>query len=175
MTSPFEPIYRLTAFLAALALVAIAAIILADVALRQFGGQIRSSDDFAVFALAATAFLGLGPTYRRNEHIRVGIIIDRLTGRPRRLLEIGVLAVASVLVAWGAWWAGRFVYDSWRFHEVSQGLVAVPLWIPQFAMALGMAVLLLALVEDLVAMLRGRDASYLAQGAPDPDQPTFER
>ena len=53
MKSPFDPIYKLTSFLAVLALLSIAGIILADVTLRQFGGQIRSSDDFAGFALAA--------------------------------------------------------------------------------------------------------------------------
>jgi TRAP-type C4-dicarboxylate transport system permease small subunit len=173
--SPFEPIYRLSAFLAVAALVAIATIILADVALRQFGRQIRSSDDFAVFYLAATAFLGLGPTYRRNEHIRVGLLVDRLTGRTRRIVETVVLSVATIVVGWAAWWACRFTYDSWRFHEVSQGLVPVPLWIPQSAMALGLVILLLAVIEDLARIVMGRDPSYLAAAGAETALPTFER
>jgi TRAP-type C4-dicarboxylate transport system permease small subunit len=175
MKSPLDPLYNAAAFLAVAALVTIAGIILADVALRQFGGQVRSSDDFAVFALAATAFLGLAPTYRRSEHIRVGLIVDRLTGRPRHVVETAVLAVAFVMVAWATWWAWRFVFDSWRFHEVSQGLVAVPLWLPQSAMFLGLLVLLIAIGEDLIRMLRGRSASYIAAGSAETELPTFER
>jgi hypothetical protein len=32
-------------------------------------------------------------------------------------------------------WLGRdaFVYDSWTFHEVAQGLIKIPIWIPQLS------------------------------------------
>ncbi len=175
MTSPLEPLYRLTAFLAVTALVAIALIILTDVVLRQFGGQVRSSDDFAGFALVAAGMLGLAPTYRRGEHIRVGVLLDRLRGRARRAAEIACLVVGVVAIGWANWWAGRFVYDSWRFHEVSQGLVPVPLWIPQFFMFFGLFVLLIAMVEDLLRLLLGRDPSYMAEAAADTEIGSFDR
>jgi TRAP-type C4-dicarboxylate transport system permease small subunit len=162
MRSPFDPIYKLTAFLAVVALMSIAGIILADVTLRQFGGQIRSSDDFAGFALAATGFLGLAATYRRGEHIRVGLIVDRATGKRRKAFEFLALGCGIVATAWATWWVGRLVYDSWRFHEVTMGLVAVKLWIPQSALAFGLGVLLLAMVEDFFRLLTGRTPSYLA-------------
>jgi TRAP-type C4-dicarboxylate transport system permease small subunit len=175
MKSPLDPLYRLTGFLAVAALVSIAAIILADVILRQFGGQIRSSDDFAGFALVATGLLGLAPTYRRGEHIRGGLLIDRLSGGARRGIEIFCLAFGVISVGWASWWVARFVHDSWRFHELSQGLVAVPLWIPQSAMFVGLAVLLIALLEDLINVLLGRPASYMANAASEAELPTFER
>ncbi len=162
MRSPFDPIYKFTGMLAVTAMAAIAAIILADVALRQFGGQIKSSDDFAGFALVATGILGLGPTYRHGDQIRVGLIIDKLTGKSRKLVEMVVLAIAIIMVGWATWWIGRFVYDSWRFHEVSQGLVVIPLWLPQSTMVLGLGVLLLALCEDLYRLLTGGSPSYMA-------------
>jgi TRAP-type C4-dicarboxylate transport system permease small subunit len=175
MRSPLDPLYKLTGFLAVTALISIATIILADVILRQFGGQIRSSDDFAGYALVATAMLGLAPTYRRGEHIRVGLLIDRLSGGARRGIEIFCLSFGAIAVGWGTWWAGRFVYDSWRFHEVSQGLVAVPMWIPQSAMFIGLAVLWIAIVEDLINVLLGRPASYMVHASTEAELPTFER
>jgi TRAP-type C4-dicarboxylate transport system permease small subunit len=161
MKSPFEPIYRLTGIMAVTCLAAIAAIILADVALRQFGGQIKSSDDFAGFALVGTAMLGLAPTYRQGEQIRVGLLLDRFSGRMRHNVEIFVLILATIMVGWATWWIGRFVYDSWKFHEVSQGLIAINLWMPQSLMLIGIGVLLLAIVEDLVRALRGLPPSYM--------------
>jgi TRAP-type C4-dicarboxylate transport system permease small subunit len=163
MRSPFDPLYKLTSFLAVAALVGIAGIILADVTLRQFGGQIRSSDDFAGFCLAATGFLGLAATYRRGEHIRVGILIDRLTGQRRLAVEFLALGVGIIAVSWAGWWIGRLVYDSWRFHEVTMGLVPILVWIPQSALFLGLAVLWIAMVEDFIRLLRGQTPSYLAQ------------
>lgn len=167
MKSPLDPLYNFTAFLAVLAMIAIAGIILADVTLRQFGGQIRSSDDFAGFALAATGFLGLASTYRRGEHIRVGLIVDRATGKRRKALEFFALTVSIIAVAWATWWIGRLVYDSWRFHEVTMGLVPILVWVPQSTLLLGLAVLLLAMVEDFVRLLTGKAPSYLAQSEGD--------
>jgi TRAP-type C4-dicarboxylate transport system permease small subunit len=163
MKSPFDPLYKLTAFLAVVAMIAIAGIILADVTLRQFGGQVRSSDDFAGFALAATGFLGLASTYRRGEHIRVGLLLDRLKGKRRKAAEIFSLSVSLVAITWATWWIGRLVYDSWRFHEVTMGLVPILVWIPQSALFLGLAVLWIAMAEDLVRILMGKNPSYIAQ------------
>jgi TRAP-type C4-dicarboxylate transport system permease small subunit len=162
MRSPFDPIYKLTSFLAVLALIAIAGIILADVTLRQFGGQVRSSDDFAGFALAATGFLGLAATYRRGEHIRVGLIVDRLTGARRKAMEFFALSCGIAATGWATWWIGRLVYDSWRFNELTMGLVPIHLWVPQSALLFGLAVLLLAMCEDFVRLTMGKTPSYLA-------------
>jgi TRAP-type C4-dicarboxylate transport system permease small subunit len=175
VTSPLDPLYRLTAFLAVTALVGIAAIILADVILRQFGGQVKSSDDFAGFALVATGMLGLAPTYRRGDHIRVGLLLDRLTGGARRAVEFACLAFGVAAIGWASWWAGRFVYDSWRFHEVSQGLVPVPLWVPQFFMFFGLFVLLVAMAEDLIRVIAGRDPSYMANAPAEAEVGSFDR
>jgi TRAP-type C4-dicarboxylate transport system permease small subunit len=175
MHSPLDPLYRLTAFLAVAALIGIAGIILADVTLRQFGGQIRSSDDFAGFALVATGMLGLAPTYRRGDHIRVGLLIDRLTGGSRRAVEIVCLAFGVAAVGWASWWTGRFAWDSWRFNEVSQGLVAVQLWVPQFFMFFGLFVLLVAMLEDLTRVLRDQPPSYLANAPAETEVGSFDR
>jgi uncharacterized membrane protein (DUF441 family) len=43
---------------------------------------------------------------------------------------------------------------------VSQGLTPIALWIPQTGMALGLVVMTIALLDDLVAILRGADTSY---------------
>lgn len=175
MRSIFDPLYRLTALMAVLALVSIAVIILADVTLRQFGSQIKSSDDFAGYALVATCMLGLAPTYRRGEHIRVGLLVERLTGKARRLVEGLCLGFGVLALGWASWWTGRFVYDSWRFNDVSQGLLAIPLWMPQFFMFFGIFVMLIALSEDLLRLATGRAPSYLANAAAATELPTFER
>ncbi len=49
---------------------------------------------------------------------------------------------------------------SFTTHDVSQGLVPVPLWIPQSGMALGVAILLIALLDDLVLVLSRKTPSY---------------
>jgi TRAP-type C4-dicarboxylate transport system permease small subunit len=175
-TSPLDPIYKLTGFLAAAAMASIAGLILAEVVIRQIGGQIPSSDDFSSYALAATALLALGPTYRANEHIRVGLLVDRLNGGPRRAVEVICLVAAAIAAGWACYWSAHFVIDSYKTNEMSQGLLAIKLWPWQLSMPVGFGVLLLALLDDLVHTLRG--GVPVAMTAPADDAaalPTFER
>jgi TRAP-type C4-dicarboxylate transport system permease small subunit len=176
MKSPFSIVYLAMEVLAGLGLISILLLVLVGVVLRFAGHQFAGSDDLSGFCLVAVIFLGLAPTYRRGEHIRVGLVIDRLTGRARRGAELVIVAASLVCTAWATWWIGRMVYDSWRFNDVTQGLLAIPLWIPQFSMVLGAAGLSLALAEDLVNGLRGRTPSHASIAHTDPGEtPVFER
>jgi hypothetical protein len=62
-------------------------------------------------------------------------------------------------------------YDSWRFHDVAQGVVALPLWIPQLGFAGGLAILSIALIDEMVNVIAGNRPSY-EKGSPDetPDE-----
>ncbi len=39
--------------------------------------------------------------------------------------------------------------------------VAVPLWIPQTAMLIGLVILSIALIDEFIGLVRGRTPSYL--------------
>jgi TRAP-type C4-dicarboxylate transport system permease small subunit len=68
--------------------------------------------------------------------------------------------VASLVLGLGfigffAWNAVRFTYDSYRFNEMAQGVLAVPLWIPQLGYAGGLVILTIAFLDELLHVLRG--------------------
>lgn len=115
----------------------------------------RSADEFAGYAMLASAFLALASTFGRGEHIRVTLFLQRLQGRPRRLAEIWCLALGSLLSGYLAWFSIRLCWQSWQIGDVSTGLIAFPLWIPQVGMAAGAAIFFLAVVEQLVVVLGG--------------------
>ena len=94
----------------------------------------------------------------------------------RRALERACLALAALMVGYFAWYACDMTLVSYRLHDVSQGLVAVPLWFPQSGMALGLVILFIAVADDLVAALRGRGTSYeIAETRKAGAMPGFER
>lgn len=175
MSQFLNAIYRLAEVLAGLSLILIFLLVGGGVLVRAAGIQVAGSDDFAAYGLVGVFFLALGPTYRRNELIRVGLLIERLSPRARQPLEIFLTLLATVATAWATWWLGRMVYDSHRFHDVAQGLIAIPLWIPQMTMVIGSAVLLLALVEDLVRFALRQPPSYIAAQQTAGDDIHFER
>ncbi|QFI66697.1 TRAP transporter small permease [Sinorhizobium alkalisoli] len=176
MTSPFALLYRLAEMLAAISMILILLLVGGGIVLRTAGFQLAGSDDLAAYCLVAIFFLALGPTYRHAEHIRVGLVIDRLPTAARKPLECLLTVLAALCTAWATWWLGRLVYDSHRFGDVAQGLLPVPLWIPQLSMVVGAAILLVALLEDLVRCARGLKPSYLeVSDQTADDQPLFER
>ncbi len=157
-----DGLYTGSGVLAGIFLVLIAGLSLAQISGRLLGFDAYSFDDFAGFCMAASSFLGLAHTYRRNEHIRVAMLVDRLSGGKRLVLEALCLAASSFLVGYFAWYATDMVLTSYQINDVSQGLVAVPLWLPQSGMALGLTIMTLALLDDVVVVLRRGTPSYLA-------------
>jgi TRAP-type C4-dicarboxylate transport system permease small subunit len=173
MRRALNSLYAVTAALAAASLILIAVLILLQVALRLFGTQIKSADDIAGYALVATTLLGLAHTYRHNAHIRVGLLVERfpLGSAVRGLIEKGVTLFAVILMGWASWVSTRFVYQSYIYHDVSQGLLAIPLWIPQSLMAFGFIVFFIALVDDLVVDMMGGVQSHLAAAGTGDEMP----
>ena len=154
-------LYTGSGVLAGVFLILIAALSLAQICGRLFGFDAYSFDDFAGFCMAASSFLGLAHTYRRNEHIRVAILVDRLAGGRRRALEMLCLVTSTFLIGYFAWYAADMVLTSYQINDVSQGLVGVPLWLPQSGMALGLAIMTIALLEDLITVIARGTPSYI--------------
>lgn len=127
---------------------------------RPLGINLPAGDDFTSWCMAAMAFLGLAHTFRSGEMIRVGLLIDTLEGRTRRVVEIAALIIGTGFIAFFAWNAVRMNYDSWRFHDMSQGVIAVPLWIPQLGYSSGLVILLIAFIDELVHVLSGGEPRY---------------
>src|SRR5881397_2221614 len=104
---------------------------------RIFDFQVRGSDAYAGYAMAASGFLALAHTLKRGEHIRVTLVLEHLGPKARSVLERAALVVAMLLAALFAYYSARLAFQSWQFNDISTGNDATPLWIPQLAMAAG--------------------------------------
>jgi TRAP-type C4-dicarboxylate transport system permease small subunit len=158
--SVLDGLYRLTGYLAGLFLIAIFVLMMGLSVGRPVGFNIPAGDDFASWCMAALAFLALAHTFKSGELIRVGLVLDRLHGRIRRLVEIICLLIGSAFTGFFAWHAVRMTYDSWRFNDMAQGVLAVPLWIPQLGYSIGLVVLFIAFFDELAHVLAGRAPTY---------------
>jgi TRAP-type C4-dicarboxylate transport system permease small subunit len=159
-----DPLIKAAGAAAALALALIGAIIIAQIIARLVGQQVPAADDFAAWAMAASAFLALPYAMRHGDHIRVTLILQRLPARLQRGVETLATALGFALAAWAAWHAALFVHGSWQYDEVAQGQLRVPLWLPQLCMPVGLGLLALLLGDRLWRCLTGRP---LGDGAAD--------
>ena len=107
--------------------------------------------------MAGASFLALAHTLKRGEHIRVTLILQHAGVKAQHGLEIFCHVAGLFLSGALAWFSLRLVWQSYTFHDISQGNDATPLWMPQISMAVGAAVLFVALADDLVLLLRGHN------------------
>ena len=49
------------------------------------------------------------------------------------------------------------------FNDIAGNMVPIPIWIPQMSFVVGALLFLVAVVDELIAVLRGNKPSYLAR------------
>jgi TRAP-type C4-dicarboxylate transport system permease small subunit len=159
-------LYEACGWLAGLSLAAMLVMIVLNVAGGQFGFFIRGLDAYAGYLMASSIFLALPYTLKAGEHIRVTLLLERLGVRARRGFEIACLVLACLFSGLLALACLRLVWLSWQFHEISQSMDAMPLWIPQAPFAFGAVMLFVAFAEDLIDELRGVRRAPAASDGP---------
>ncbi len=172
MRRVLDSLYRLSGAVAALFLLAICGTVLLQVGAnmidstatlitgKPIGLVVPSYSEFTGYFLVASSFLALANALRSGSHIRVSLMIRGLPKGPRRLVELWCTAAGAVLSAYFAWFAIDMVMDSYRFNDVSPGIVAVPIWIPQSSMAVGLVIFVIALADEFAILLRGGTPGY---------------
>lgn len=158
-------LYDASAWLAALAMIGVLLMVLLSIVSRQFGFHVAGTDAYAGYSMAAAGFLALAHTLKRNEHIRVTLLLGHLQGGARRGLELWALSAGVLLAGLFAWYSVRLAWNSHVFNDVSTGNDATPLWIPQITMAVGTLILLVAFVDEWVQELRGTRRSTESEEA----------
>lgn len=173
MRKVLDHLYRGSGIAAAVFLAAICVVVLLQVGANvidvvaswilghSFGLMVPSYAEFAGFFLAAASFLALAYTLRCGAHIRVSMIIQTLTTSQRRYVEVWCTALGALMSGYFSVYTIGLIVESFEFGDLSPGMVPIPLWIPQVPMAVGLVVLTIALIDEFVEALAGREPSYV--------------
>ena len=119
--------------------------LIASVVFRLVGEPLAWSDELAQYLLVWTGFTGWIIASRRRSHIRIGLIVDKLKGWPRRIAEIAiqllVAALGAILLVKSFGLIQRNTDVEWVSLPLSVALVYIPMPIA------GCAVLLQAFAQ----------------------------
>ena len=160
-----DHLYQISGYIAAFFMVMIGLTIVGQICGRFVGIAIDSTET-AGFSMAAMTFFGLAYTFRQGEHIRVTLFLRFASGRIKKLLDLFAVGFCVIFISYLTYWAFDFVYFSYKFDEISQGLLAIPFWIPRLAMALGSLIFLIALSDEFFSVLKGGIPSYEENASP---------
>lgn len=141
MIKLIDRIGAVAAYAAGVILILMVALILYEITLRSFfDASTYVMDEFVGYGVATMTFLSFAATLRDGVFIRVKMGVARMGPKTRRLVEIGSCAVGTALFAFLTWHILRIVIRDFNRGTVSNSIVEAPLWIPEGAMALGLAI-----------------------------------
>ncbi|GKS86540.1 TRAP transporter small permease [Acidovorax sp. SUPP1855] len=141
----------------------ICVLMIAQSVLREVGVRTGALNDVVAWFCAAAAFFAMAHAFKHGDFVRVTLLLEKLSPPRRRQFEIVSLAIGSVAVAYLAWSACLFTYESWEFNDVAQGLLPLPMWIPQMSFALGSVQLFVAVVDEFIIVLRGGVPTFVRE------------
>ena len=159
----FDGLYLLGGQLAAVCVLAILVLMVYASIGRSLDWRVAWVNDVVAWLCAAAAFLGMAYSFRNGDFVRVTLVLESVPARVRRWMEVLSLAVAAVAIGYLGYWAARFTYESWQFNDIAGNMVAIPIWIPQMSFVVGALVLVVAVLDECLCVLRGGTPSYVAR------------
>jgi TRAP-type C4-dicarboxylate transport system permease small subunit len=159
----FDLLYAAGGQLAALCVLAILILMIYASVGRSLDWRVAWINDVVAWLCAAAAFLGMAYSFRNGDFVRVTLVLESVSPGVRRWFEVVSLAIAAVAIGYLGYWAARFTYESWEFNDIAGNMVAIPIWIPQMSFVVGALLLVIAVLDECVCVLRGAKPSYVAR------------
>lgn len=127
---------------------------------RQLNLRVSGLNDYVAWLCAAAAFLTMAHAFRHGDFVRVTLLLEHVSVKTRRMLDLVCLSCAVVAVGYLTYWATSFTWESYEYGEVATGLVAIPVWIPQSSFVIGCWIFMIAVIDEFISVARGQLPSY---------------
>ena len=116
--------------------------------------SILIAEEYSAYLLVVFGSMALAYTFKSEGHIRVDLILSKLSPRGRSLVNffcslIGFLVF--LLVSYQTW--GQFS-GSWTSRETSMYYSKTPLWLPQVFLFLGPLLMALQMLSSVIVQYR---------------------
>ena len=148
-------LYRVSAVSGQVLLLGMTLLITVDVLGRAtLGKSTLVSTEISGYALVAIVFLGLAYTLRMERHVRIELLTRNLSPRKQQQLEIAVLILSMVFIAWLAWATCGPVVLNYIQRHTSITYLHTPMWIPYLFVPVGTGMLAIALLIEVIGKLR---------------------
>lgn len=123
-------------------------------------GSTTWQTEAVIYLVIGATLIGLPYVQKLRGHVNVDLVPLMLGRRARLALSLFMLALSIVIVAVMLWYAYEFWHLAFERNWRSDTIWGVLLWKPYLSLPVGLALLLLQLVADLVAVIIGADQPF---------------
>lgn len=166
---------NLSMAIAALGVLAMCLLVTGAVVVRYvFDWPVVWVPEIVGYLMVALVFLALGETMLAGRHIKIDLVVGRLPGRVRDVVELLTLTLSVGVAGFFTWHGVNTMLRSLQYgRRDAFGALDLPLWIPQVAMPIGLSVLTLVVV--LLTCRKLREVLYgSSPDGPGPDDTTSD-
>ena len=141
--------------LAELLVLGLIALIIAEV----FGRYVllrptKIADELAGYLLVGITFLGAAYTLRRGMHIKVDILVNRLSDRLRKRLALAMDTLGLFVIALLTWQSAKLVITDFTSQAHASTVMRTPMFIPELLVPIGLGVFCLEILRQLILQVR---------------------
>jgi len=131
-------------------------IIVGNVALRFLGYPLPGALELSELCLAVVIFSSLAYTQIMGEHVRIGLVYDRLPSKIRFSLALLSLVLGLTFCVFLMWQSGMEGFNAYVAKEFSFGLIKFPTWIPKLVIPVGGFLLGVELLFEIIDKIARR-------------------
>ena len=141
----------------------VSAQVIANLITKLFGTSVAltipSYADFSGYFLAASSFMALAYTFKHDGHIRVLLVRDTLKANLKNTVDRFVLFIAAVTASYMTYYMALLTLEAYEFGDQSFGIVAIPLFIPQFFVFLGLLIFSISIIDNLFSSIKPEETT----------------
>ncbi len=143
------------AYLSSVFMILIVALILFEIFLRTFfHTSTLISDEFSAYFFVSVVMLGLSYTFKENGHIRITLVLSRLSKKTEKVFDIITSCIALVLTSFMFYHSLRMVIDTYKLDMRADSIAETPLFIPEIALPIGFFLFMLQILFKIIGRIR---------------------
>jgi C4-dicarboxylate transporter DctM subunit len=158
--------------ISAILLIVTGVMVVLDIIFRLFGHPILSLVDWVTYLLVIFVFSCFSDGLRHRHHVSTDILVDKLQGRTKLLMEavqdLIVFVSSSLFAKYFFTWA----WDSFKLNEQSGNYVPLPIWPQKIFAAVALVIMALMglrlFVERLFRLIRNSEGLTFGKGLNNP-------
>lgn len=145
---------KIEKFVAGVCVTVMAVLVFANVIARKvFGHSLAFSDEMSTYLFVLMSFMGTAIAARRNAHLGLSIITDRVNPRARTVINMVTYAIAAVFCLLIVIFGVQMVISQYRLGQETAAM-QWPEWIYGSFVPIGAAFSMAAFIEGIVNMYK---------------------
>lgn len=145
---------EIACYVSAMAVATMMMITVVEVLARAlFSKSLPGAYEYVSLLFVYLIYLGLGYSQRRDAHITVGVLYDRMPRSARKAAQTFYLLVAFVFFAALTWTSAVSAWSNYTMGDTILGIVEVKTWWARAGMPVGLALLSLRFLIQLIGVI----------------------